>query len=212
MAVRTSTPRSAAWLWAAFSLVGWVVAAPLALFLVFAVRTFGLLEGDPFGLRIDLALALLLHGTFAVSLVRPAAWLALGTWPHSGARQALPAAVGIGLAALVEVALHEWAEARYGYYDAQLIGWTALLSIALVAAAAATFAAVVAPRGAVLPPLVALALASAGVLLIAMSNLPGLEDGIGAGGWVLAVMVGASATYVSACLFIAVRRVMRADA
>jgi hypothetical protein len=189
--------------WALLSFIGWVVAFAMAFFLAAAARTIGVLPGDVGGLRTDLGIVLALHAALAIGAVQVAAWLTLETWPAITVRNAVRPAAGVVLAVLVELALHEWAEARYGYYDAELIGITALLSLALIAAATASFGVSVAPARTAGAPLAALIVASAGVLVIVASNVGGLGDGVGPGGWPLAVLVGAAAAYVLASLILA---------
>ena len=192
--------------WALLSFVGWIAAFAMAFFLVATAGTIGILSGDAVGLRIDLAIVLALHGAIALAAVLVAAWLTLGAWPAVTARSAALPAVGVALAILVELALHEWAEARYGYYEAEFIGFTALLSLVLVACATSLFGVAVAPPGSVRPALAALFVAGAAVTFIVVSNLRGLGDGIGPGGWPLAVLVGMSAAYVLIALSLGFRR------
>jgi hypothetical protein len=181
--------------WAVLSFAGWVAAFALAFFVVAAAGILGLLGPDTGGLRVDLAAVLALHGSLAFGMVQVAAWLTLETYPRTTARRvALPTA-GVALAVVLELALHEWAEARYGYYEVEFIGWTALLALVLVAAATSSFGVSVAPPGAAGPPFICLVTCVAAVLLIMGSNVRGLEDGVGPDGWLLAVLVGLAGAY-----------------
>lgn len=73
-------------------------------------------------------------------------------------------------------------------------------------AAVASFGALVAPGGALAPPLVGLVLAVAGVLFIFRSNAPGLADGIEPESWALATLIGGAAAYAVGAAAFGVRR------
>jgi hypothetical protein len=192
---------AAAWVWAFLSIVWWFASFALALPLATFVPDGG-------ALRLDLALVLLVNG--AVSLV--GVWL-LGrallrrALRRPGAGLVVPV-IGIGLAIAVELALHAWAEARFGYYDSELVWWTGGLSPTLILTALAVFGVLVAPPAAVAPPLLGLGLAAAGVLFIFVSNVPGLRDGIDPGSLPLASLVGISAVYAVAAAVIGARRAL----
>jgi len=193
----TSRPAVAGWL--AITAVGLVVAFLVA----FAIATVpGRLGIDVAtvgaGLRLDLALWLILFGVLGMAVVRAAAQLAFGAVRSVTAGDIGLPAVGIGLAVAEELALHEWAESSLGYYDWDFIGWTAALSILLVLIAIGWFAALVAPAGATRYPRAALVAAAAVVCLIVASNLPALQDGIGPHSWPVAIAVGLSAAFAVA--------------
>lgn len=194
---------AAAWVWAFLSLVWWFASLALSL----PLATF---MPDPGGgLRWDLALVLGMNGVLSLAGI----WL-LGRWllrrplRRPGVRVLVPLG-GIALAIFEELALHAWAEARFGYYDSELIWWTAGLSPALMLTAVAAFGVVVAPSGAVTPPIVGLGLAAASVLLIVVSNVPGLADGIDPASWPLAGAVGAAGAYAVTVVVIGFVGVMR---
>jgi hypothetical protein len=117
---------------------------------------------------------------------------------------ALPA-LGLGIAAAEELVLHEWAEASIGYYESDFVGPTALLSLTVVLLAIALFGTRVAPVGASLPPKLSAIIGAMTVLIIALSNLPALADGIGQGGLV-AVTIGLTGAYAVVALFAIVPR------
>ena len=199
-----STPQrafhpAAAWVWAFLSVVWWFTTFALALPLASFAP-----PGD--GLRIDLALVLLVNGAatlVGVQLLGGA--LLRRPLRRPGVGLLIPIA-GIVVAIAVELALHEWAERRFGFYDSELIWWTAGLSPALMLTAVASFGALVAPRGALLPPLVGLALAVTAVMFIVASNVPGLGDGIDRESWPLASLVALSAVYAVTAGAAAARR------
>ena len=191
---------AAAWVWAFLSLVWWFASLGLALPLATYLPDFS----D--GLRWDLAVVLAMSG--GLSLV--GVWLlgrALLRRPlaRPGVGLVVPIA-GIALAIAEELALHAWAESRFGYYDSELIWWTAGLAPLVVLTAVASFGVFVAPAAAVAPPLVGLLLAVGGVLFVVVSNVPGLADGIDPGSWPLAIMVGLATAYAVAAAAFSLRR------
>jgi hypothetical protein len=102
---------------------------------------------------------------------------------------------GVVLSAVVHVVLQQWAVARFGYNDPDIIGWTAGLFAVLVGLATATFGVFVAPRGAHGWPLAFVLLGAAGTIFILLSNVPGLNDGIAPESWPLAIWLGISGVY-----------------
>ena len=202
------TSRAAPWQWAALSVVAWIASFFTAFLLMAAARTLGLLVGDPFGLRVDLGFLLALHGLLAAGGVLGAGRLVFERLPLPDARHLVLPAAGLALAIAVELGLHEWAEARFGYYDAEMVCWTAGLSLALVALAVATFATQVAPRSSALPPLLAQVAAATIVALIALSNVGGITNGIEPESWPLAILVGLAAAYATGAVVIGVKRVL----
>jgi len=116
------------------------------------------------------------------------------------------ALLGIALGVGIEVALHEWAERRYGYYDPELVSWTAALSALVVLTALGAFGVLIAARRAVVGALVALGIVAIGVLAVVASNVPGLGDGVAPESWPLAVLVGLSGAYAVAAAVVGARR------
>jgi hypothetical protein len=121
-------------------------------------------------------------------------------------RHLIAPAAGVGVAIGVELALHEWARLSTGYYDWDFIGWTAGLSFSVVLVAVTWFGVTVAPRGATAPARIGLGLSAALVLLIVLSNVPDLGDGIGPHSWPLAVLVGLAAIYAIGAAITALRK------
>jgi hypothetical protein len=185
-----------AWLWAALTIVGLMVAFFAAFGIAAAAASAGLFPrpGDT-DLRLDLALLLLLMGVIGVIGVLPAARIGFGSRLVVRPRHLILPAVGIALAIGVELALHEWARLSSIGYDWDFIGWTAGLSFAVVIVAVAWFGVTVAPLGATAPPRIGLGLSAMLVVFIVLSNVPGLGDGIGPNSWPLAILVGSSAAY-----------------
>jgi hypothetical protein len=189
----TSTDRPslpAAWVWAALSFIAWLATYGLALPLA------GVFSPDLAGLRWDLAIVHVVNGIVSLALVY---WIGRGLIGPAGVRFHLGALVlpgiAIGLAAAVDLALHAWAVARFGYFDSDLIWWTAGLSSLVMLAGLALFGIGVAHGRAAVPPACAAVLLAAGILLVGWSNVPGLADGLPAESWPLAIAVGLSAVY-----------------
>ena len=206
MPAELPTPRDATWRWAAVSAIAWIASFFTAFLLMAAAGTVGLLVSDPFGLRVDLAFLLALHGLLAAGGVLGAGRLVFERWLFTDTRALVLPGGGLALAIAVELGLHEWAEARFGYYDADMVWWTAGLSFALVALAVATFAAQVAPRSSALAPLLAQMAAATIVALIVLSNVGGIRDGIDSDSRGLAMLVGLSGGYAVAAVVLGVRR------
>ena len=207
MSAERLTSRSAPWAWGAMSTAAWIASFFVAFGVMAGAGTLGLLPSDLGGLRADLAVFLALFGIIAAAGAIGAGRLAFGRWPAVRAQDALVPLIGLALAVAVELALHEWADARFGYYDAEMVWWTAGLSITMVALAVATFAAVIAPRGSALPPLLAQVVAATVVGLIVLSNVGGITDGIEPASWPLAVLVGSCGLYAAVVVAIGTRRV-----
>lgn len=201
---------AAPWLWAALTIVGLVVAFFAACGVAVTVHSWGLFpDAGPGSLRLDLAGLLCLAGAFGMGAVLVAGRVAFGCWlgvrPSHVVLPVIGVAVGIG----VELALHEWAEASIGFYDWDFIGWTAGLSFSVVLVAIARFGVTVAPPGAAIPPSIGLGVSATLVVLIVLSNVPELEDGVGPNSWPLAILVGLCGLYVLLAVAVSVRRAFR---
>ncbi|HYI66685.1 MAG TPA: hypothetical protein VEW95_07180 [Candidatus Limnocylindrales bacterium] len=194
------------WLWAALTIVGLVVAF-LAAFVVAVSIASRLMFPDagPDGLRVDLAGLLLLSGAFGIGGVLVAGRVAFGSWLDARPRHLVLPVAGVALAIGVELALHEWARLTIGYYDSDFIGWTAGLSFSVVLVAVTWFGVAVAPPGANAPPRIGMGLSAILVLLIVLSNVPGLGDGIEPRSMPLAILVGLAAIYAIGALITGVR-------
>jgi hypothetical protein len=199
----------APWAWAALSVVGWAVSFLAAFGVLAGLGTIGIQIPNIGGLRIELAVLLALFGTFAAAGVLGSARLIYTRWPAVQAMAAIMPLAGLTLAAAVELGLHAWVTARFTYYDWDMVGWTAGLSLMLVTLAVATFATLIAPRDSAQPPVIAQVVAAAVIGLIVLSNVEGITDGIEPGSWPLAVLVGLSAAYAVAAVLIGVRRMAR---
>jgi hypothetical protein len=139
-------------LWAALTIVGLVVAFFAPFGIAATAGSWGLFPRPGDGLRLDLALLLLLMATLGMLGVLAAARMAFGSWLEARPRHLVLPAAGIALAIGVELALHEWARLSIGSYDWDFIGWTAGLSFSVVLVAVAWFGVMVAPRWATAPP------------------------------------------------------------
>jgi hypothetical protein len=104
-------------------------------------------------------------------------------------------ATGILLAAGLQVALQQWAVARFAYADPEFIGPSAALFAVLVGLGAATFGVFVAPRGMAAWPLGFVLFGTGCVAFVLLSNLPGLGDGLAPESRPLAAWLGASGLY-----------------
>lgn len=199
--------RSAApWLWALLTLVALIVSFFAAFLIGTTAVRFG--SAGPQGLefRLDLALFLVLMGAFGMLGALVMARLVFGRWLPVTAVQLVLPVIGVGLAVAVELMLHEWAQVHIGQYDWDYVGWTGGLSFLVVLSAVATFGVLVAPRGAVLPPLLGLGLAALMVGFVFIANVPGLGDGIEPESWPLAIGIGLSAAYVIGSVAVGVHR------
>jgi hypothetical protein len=194
------------WLWAALTIVGLVVAFFAAFGVAVTVISRGLFPDAGSGsLRLDLAAFLLLTFAFGIGAVLVAGRVAFGRWLVVRRGYLVLPVAGVGVGIGVELALHEWAEASIGYYDSDFIGWTAGLSFSMVLVAVGWFGVTVAPPEAAAPPRIGLALSAILVVLIVVSNVPGLEDGIGPNSWPLAILVGSSAIYAISAVITSLR-------
>jgi hypothetical protein len=184
------------WLWAALTIVGLVVAFLAAFVVAVAVVARAIFPDAGAGtLRLDLAGFLLLSGAFGIGAVLVAGRVAFGSWVDARPRHIVLPAIGVALAIGLELGLHEWARLSIGYYDWDFIGWTAVLSFAVVVMAVAWFGVLVAPPAAGAPPRIGLGLSAILVLLVVASNAPGLGDGIESRSMPLAILVGLAAMY-----------------
>lgn len=171
----------APWTWAAASFLAYLVAP----FVTLPVTA----PAGPAAVPVAWTLA-------AAAGVMLAARLCLGALPRVPTDAMVLTAAGAALATAVHVGLHAWATYRHGYYDPEMIGLTAAFFAVVVASAIAGFGALVAPRGAVLPPLLAAWGAVAGGVLALGGNLPGLADGLDPESVVPAAIIGVAFGYV----------------
>lgn len=200
-----------AWMWGAILAVGLVGAFLLAFWLATTSRAAGLLPGSADAeLRWDLAFLNGTMGLFGLAAVLASARLAFGWWAPVRPLALAVAVTGIALAIVQELVLHEWAQVHIGQYEFDHVFPTALLSWATIGVAVTAFAAMVAPRGAVLPPSLGLWMAAGWVWLVTLSNVPGALDGIEPESWMLAIFIGLAAAFAGVCAVVCGRRLVRA--
>ena len=189
--------------WAALSFALFV-AALLAIFPISAVlNLFGEIPHAAL-----MALWSVSWGVLSVLGVVLAAQLAFGTWLRPRPLGLGIAAVGIALSTVLIVVLEQWAIARYGYWDPDLIGSTVALSALLIGLSTAAFGAFAAPRRHIGWPLVAVSLGFATTASVVASNVPGLADGIRPDSWPLAVVIGLCGLYALVTTGLVVRRAL----
>ncbi len=180
------------WLWALLSFTGWITATAVTLPLAALVP-----QGS---VRADLGVWILLTGGASLAVVLGSARVVFGAWlPVRAIAVAVPF-IGVTLAIAEELLLHEWAEARFGYYDSDMVWWTAVLSGLVVATSIASFGTLVAPRGARLAPMICQALGTVAIALVVMSNVEGLSDGIRPESVPLAITVGLTAVFAAGAM------------
>jgi hypothetical protein len=189
------------------SVAAWASSFLVAFAIIAGAGTLGISGPEVGRLRLDLAALLALFGILAAGGVLAAARLAFGGWPRVHGMATVAPLMGVALAMTVELSLHEWTDARFSYYDWDMVGWTALLSVLLVTLAVATFAVLIAPRSAALLPMLGQVAAATVVGIIVLSNVAGITDGVEPESWTLAVLVGLSAAYAIAAVAVGARRI-----
>jgi hypothetical protein len=147
-------------------------------------------------------------GVLSVLGVLVAAQLAFGAWLRPPPLGIGIAAAGIGLSAMLSIVLQQWATARYGYWDPDLIGWTAGLFALLIGLSTAAFGAFLVPRRLIGWPLTAALLGVAAISFVVASNVPGLSNGIRPDSWPLAVVIGLCGLYALATAGLVLRRAL----
>ncbi len=187
--------------WTALTVIG-VIAAFL---LSFVVATLPARFGWQMSLRLDLAVWLILFGVLGMAGAAAAARMAFGHWPHVVPGDVAIPVIGLAIAAIEEILLHEWAESTALYYDWDFIGYTAGLSFTVVLVAITVFGVRIAPAGASGPPRLVTAITAVGVVALVLWNLPDLQDGIGRGGAV-AVAIGLAGLYAMGALALALTK------
>lgn len=196
------------WLWAVLTFLALIVSFFAAFVIGTTAVRFGFLGSQGLEVRWDLALFLVLMGSFGMLGALAMARMVFGHWLRVTAAQLVLPVIGLALAVAVELTLHEWAQVHIGYYDWDFVGWTAGLSLLVVLSAVAMFGVLVAPHGAVTPPLLGLGFGAVAVFFIVASNVPGLWDGIELESWPLAIGIGLSAVYVTGSVIVGVRRLL----
>jgi MFS family permease len=188
----TASPRTGA-LWSGIALLALLLGLVLSTALVgFVESTFHVDHG--FGL----AGWPIVWGAAAIGGVHVGAHLVFTVGPTVRPRAFVVPGAGLLVAAAVQLALYGYAVARFGLIDPDQIGPVAALFGLLVALATAAFGVEIAPRRALVPPVVAAAVAAAVTLVVIGTHVPSMSDGIDAVAFPLAVALAAAALYVLA--------------
>jgi hypothetical protein len=189
--------------WAALSFTLFI-AALLAIFPIrAAVSLFGEIPHSAF-----MALWSVSWGVLSALGVLIAAQLVFGGWLRPRPLGVGIAGVGIGLSAVLNVVLQQWATARYGYWEPDFIGWTVGLFALLIGLSTAAFGAFLVPRRHIGWPLVAVLLGFTAIAFVVASNVPGLSNGIRPDSWPLAVVIGLCGLYALATAGLVLRRAL----
>lgn len=114
--------------------------------------------------------------------------------------------VGLALAAVLQVVLHDWAVAKLGYYEPDVIGPTVMLPLGLAPFAVALFGVAVAHPAFDLAPRIAVIAGGLMAMGAVALNIPGTLDGIEARSIALAVVLASVPAYVLVSWAIALRR------
>ena len=191
-ALQHAVAPSAQWLWALLSFSGWVAATAITLPVAAVV--------PDAAVRFDLAVWILLTAGVSLAVVLASGRAVFGAWPSVRPIALAVPLIGVALAIAEELLLHEWAEARFGYYDSEMVWWTAALSGLVVATSIASFGTLVAPSGARFAPMVCQALATLGIVLIVASNVDGLSNGIRPESVPLAIAIGLTGVYAASAM------------
>jgi hypothetical protein len=147
-------------------------------------------------------------GVLSALGVLVAAQLVFGAWLRPPPLGLGIAVVGIGLSAVLNVVLQQWATARYGYWDPDFIGWTAGLFALLIGLSTAAFSAFLVPKRLIGWPLTATALGFATIAFVVGSNVPGLSNGIRPDSWPLAIVIGLCGLYALTTTGLVLRRAL----
>ena len=188
----TASPRTGA-LWSGIALVA------LLLGLVLSTALLGFLEAT---FDIDHAIGLaawpVVWGATAIAGVQVGAHLVFTVGPTVRARAFLVPGAGLLAAAAVQLALYGYATTRFGVIDPDQIGPIAALFGLLVALSTAAFGVEIAPRRALVPPVVAAVVAAVVTLAVIGTHVPSVIDGIDAAALPLAVALTGAALYAVA--------------
>jgi hypothetical protein len=111
----------------------------------------------------------------------------------------------VAVAALVQTALGEWAVAKFGYLEPDIIGLTTAVPAGLVAIGLAV-AGTLLPDNAKTVAKLSVVAGSVVVLAIIATNVPSAADGIAARAVPLAVALAASSLWLLVACWIALRR------
>jgi hypothetical protein len=194
------------WAWGALSAVAVVIAFLMTFVVVVTIDGWWSSNLSANSSRLDLAIWLIGWAALSMAGVVSAGRLVFRRWLQIGWAPVVSAAVGIALAAAVELTLHAWAFAQFSAFDVDFIGWTVGLPFALVPTTVALFGVLIAPRGSVKPPTLVLLVMAGIVAFIVLDNVPGAVDGIDPASWPLAALVALSGLYAMGAVAIGLRR------
>ena len=189
--------------WAALSFTGFVASLFAVLPFTFAMK---LIWDAPH--LAQMGAWSVIWGVLSLIGLLVAARLVFGAWLRPRPLAVAIAGVGIGLSAVLNVVLQRWETIRFGITEPELVGLTAGLFAVLIGLSVAAFGAFLVPRRLIGWPLAMVALGFAGVAIIVLSNIPGLQDGIGADSWPLAICVGLSGAYAIVTAGLVLRRAL----
>jgi hypothetical protein len=188
----TASPRTGA-LWSGIAVVAFLLG------LVASGAAVGYLRST-FALDHGLGLAAwpILWGAIAGGGVLVGAHLVFTVGPTVRWRSLAVPAVGVVIAAILQLALHRYAIARFGVMDPDLLGPVTVLFALLVAVAAAAFGVEIAPRRAAAVPALTALVAGAGIVVIVAMHADGIADGVDPVAIPLGGALGAAGLYAAA--------------
>lgn len=181
--------------WICAAAVAYVAAFALTLWLVGSVE--GLLPGAGAGTLLHgimLAAHVIVWGALSAGSTAALASVLYGHEARVDHRAVYFLLTGIAVAGITELALHEWARARFGVFSPEHVAGSLSLPAAVLVVSTLGFAARIAPRYTVRLLNALLAIPILWVFVIASGNVPGALDGISWSGVPLALsVVGAAA-------------------
>lgn len=192
------------WAWAAAS-VAWLVPAALLAFGGLAMVRLAW-PGFVLDHGMELAAFIVTWGVLGMAGTGVLARLVLGQVAILHQAALVAAGVGLAIAAALEVALHDWAVDKFGYFEPDLMGPTVMLPLGLAPLAVAMFGVAVAPPAFDLAPRIAVIAGGLTAMAVVALNLPGTLDGIAPRAIALAVVLASVPAYVLVSWAIALRR------
>jgi hypothetical protein len=192
------------WAWAAGSVVLLAPAALGALLLLAIVRIAW--PGFVPDHGMELAAFIVTWGVLGMAGAASLARLILGQVEIVHRVALYASGVGLAIAAVLQVVLHDWAVGKLGYYEPDVIGPTVMLPLGLAPFAVAMFGVAVAQPPFDLAPRIAVIAGGLMAMGAVALNIPGTLDGIGARAIALAVVLASVPAYVLVSWAIALRR------
>lgn len=192
------------WIWAAGTVACLVPGAFLALGLLAMVRI--MWPGFVPGHGMELAAFIATWGVLGMGGAAALARLLLGEVAIRHRAPIVAAGIGLGIAAVLQVALHDWAVAKFVYYDPDHMGPTVLLPLCLAPVAVALFGIAIAPQAVDLAPRLSVVTGGLLALVIVVLNIPAGVDGIAPRAVPLAIALAVSSVWVVGACWIAARR------